>query len=178
MITMMSSGSCGSGGPAGSGGSAGVTARSYGHPSHVRRAPGVYPTKDGEETPMSTRHAVVDSDLGPITIVATDKAITGLYFRHHIRRPAQETFGPEVSVSEDGLLNQAAEQLLEYLAGGRHEFDIPLVAGGDDFQQVVWSIVKAVPFGETTTYGHIADRLGDRALAQQVGQAVGANPLC
>src|SRR4051794_19003090 len=127
---------------------------------------------------MSTRHIVVDTDLGPITLVAQDGAVAGLYFRHHIRRPAQETFGPEVTASTDPLLSEAARQLHDYLAGECFEFDLPLAADGDDFQQAVWDIVASVPRGETTTYGRIAERLGDRKMAFRVGQAVGANPLC
>lgn len=127
---------------------------------------------------MDTRHALVDSTLGQVTIVADGDAITGLYFPHHVRRPAQHTFGREVSVVDDALLAEAASQLHEYLAGTRREFDLPFDAAGDAFQHAVWSIVAGVPFGETTTYGAIAERLGDKSLAYLVGQAVGANPLC
>jgi methylated-DNA-[protein]-cysteine S-methyltransferase len=127
---------------------------------------------------MTTRHTLVDTTLGPITLVARDDAITGLYFRHHIRRPAQEAFGTEVDSGADPLLDAAAAQLTEYLAGGRRDFDLPFDAQGDAFQHAVWSILEEIPFGETTTYGAIAERLGDRALAYRVGQAVGANPLC
>ena len=127
---------------------------------------------------MNIRHVVVDTDFGPITVVAKGEAITGLYFRSHIRRPAQRTFGPGVIASTDALLGEAARQLSGYLAGERTEFDLPLAAEGDAFQHAVWDIVVRIPRGETTTYGHIAEQLGDRALAYRVGQAVGANPLC
>ena len=127
---------------------------------------------------MNIRHAVVDTRFGAITLVARDASITGLYFRHHIRRPAPETSGPEVPATQDVLLMEAAVQLRDYLAGRRREFDLPFAADGNDFQKLVWGIVKAIPFGQTTTYGHIAEQLGDRNLAQKVGQAVGANPLC
>lgn len=127
---------------------------------------------------MNTRHSVIDTMLGPVTIVAANDAITGLYFAHHIRRPAQSTFGPERPVESDGLLAEAAEQLRDYLAGRRHGFDLPFQAAGDEFQQRVWDIVTAIPFGQTTTYGTVAVQLGDRSLAYRVGQAVGSNPLC
>jgi methylated-DNA-[protein]-cysteine S-methyltransferase len=127
---------------------------------------------------MSIRHTVVEATLGPVTIVAKDDAITGLYFRHHIRRPAQEMFGPELPAKIDTLLAEASEQLLDYLAGRRREFELPLAAEGNAFQHAVWDIVSETPFGETTTYGRIAEGLGDRTLAYLVGQAVGANPLC
>lgn len=127
---------------------------------------------------MNRRHTLVGTMLGQITIAADGDAVTGLYFRHHIRRPAQETLGPEVDVEDDVLLAEAAEQLREYLGGTRREFDLPLDAAGDGFQRAVWSMVVEVPFGERTTYGAIAERLGDKALSYRVGQAVGANPLC
>ncbi|MFJ2722590.1 methylated-DNA--[protein]-cysteine S-methyltransferase [Streptomyces sp. NPDC087437] len=127
---------------------------------------------------MSTRHVVIETYLGPITIVAKDETITGLYFRHHVRRPPQETFGPEVSDATDTLLNEAVRQLCDYLAGRRRQFGLPLAAEGDSFQHAVWDIVKSIQCGDTTTYGRIAEQVGGRGLAQQVGQAVGANPLC
>jgi len=124
---------------------------------------------------MGTRHTVVQTTLGPITIVADGSAVTGLYFEDHLRRPAQDDLGPS---AVDPLLMQAAGQLQEYLQGRRQAFQLPLSADGDPFQQSVWAILQRIPFGATTSYGRIAEQLGDRALAQRVGQAVGANPLC
>lgn len=127
---------------------------------------------------MTTRHALVDTALDELTLVAVGDAIAGLYFAHHIRRPAQALFGPAVHIGGDALLAAAAEQLRDYLAGERRGFDLPFDAAGDAFQHAVWSIVTEIPFGETTTYGAIAERLGDKTLSYRVGQAVGANPLC
>jgi methylated-DNA-[protein]-cysteine S-methyltransferase len=127
---------------------------------------------------MNTRHVVIETHLGPITVVARDEAISGLYFRHHVRRPSQEVFGPEVGDGSDPLLNDAVRQLCDYLAGRRKDFDLPLEAEGDTFQHAVWGIVRKIQCGDTTTYGRIAEQVGDRSLAQKVGQAVGANPLC
>jgi methylated-DNA-[protein]-cysteine S-methyltransferase len=83
-----------------------------------------------------------------------------------------------VAASVDPLLSAAARQLHDHLAGERSEFDLPLTADGDDFQRAVWDVVACIPRGETTTYGRIAEQLGDRTMAYRVGQAVGANPLC
>ncbi len=127
---------------------------------------------------MSTRHVVVDTTLGPITITATGEAITGLYFAEHIRRPRGETLGRRVPLSWDPLLTEAAVQLVEYVEGDRRTFELPLQATGSSFQRAVWTIVSEIPFGETRTYGDIAGELGDRGRAQEVGQAVGMNPLC
>ncbi|MFB7496500.1 methylated-DNA--[protein]-cysteine S-methyltransferase [Streptomyces sp. NPDC056161] len=127
---------------------------------------------------MSTRHLVIETRLGPVTLVAKGETITGLYFGRHARRPPQETLGPEVTGSADSLLDEAARQLGDYLAGRRRWFELPLAAEGDSFQRAVWDIVKSVQCGDTTPYGDIAERAGDRRLAQPVGQAAGANPLC
>ena len=127
---------------------------------------------------MSTRHVIVDTTLGPITIAATGEAISGLYFAEHARRPGGEALGRRIPLSWDPLLTEAAVQLLQYLQGARRTFELPLEATGSSFQRAVWAIVSEIPFGETRTYGDIADELGDRSRAQEVGQAVGMNPLC
>ncbi|MFD9702411.1 methylated-DNA--[protein]-cysteine S-methyltransferase [Lentzea sp. NPDC059081] len=127
---------------------------------------------------MYTRHAVVGTVLGDVTIVATGEAVVGLYFPHHWHRPAQDTFGVPVPIADDELLLRAATQVGEYLAGDRTGFDLPVATAGDPFQEQVWSLLREIPRGETTTYGAIAVQLGDKALAQRVGQAVGRNPLC
>jgi methylated-DNA-[protein]-cysteine S-methyltransferase len=125
---------------------------------------------------MDTRHAVVETPLGEITIVASGGSVVGLYFPHHWYRPAAETFG--VLAAGDELLGRAAAQLREYLDGERIAFDLPTATAGDPFQEEVWSVLNRIPRGGTTTYGAIAETLGDRSLAQKVGQAVGRNPLC
>jgi methylated-DNA-[protein]-cysteine S-methyltransferase len=60
---------------------------------------------------MSTRHTVTETGLGPVTVAAQDAAVTGLYFRHHVRRPSPDTFGPAVSPATDARLSAAAGQL-------------------------------------------------------------------
>ena len=55
---------------------------------------------------------------------------------------------------------------------------MPLVTRGDDFSERVWKLLREIPYGQTTTYGALAERLGDKSLAQRVGDAVGHNPLC
>lgn len=119
-----------------------------------------------------TRHALIESPLGELTLVADGDALTGLYFRHHWYPPA--TVGPRTS---DELFARTKAQLDEYLAGTRTVFDLPTVRNGTEFERRVWDHIAAIPYGRTTTYGDIANGLGDRSLARDVGQAVGHNPL-
>jgi methylated-DNA-[protein]-cysteine S-methyltransferase len=126
---------------------------------------------------MDTRHVVVDTLLGKITLVASGGSVVGLYFPHHWYLPARDTLGAEVPVADDALLSLAAVQLHEYLAGERTSFDLPTATSGDPFQERVWRLLRDIPRGEPVTYGELAVQLGDKALAQSVGQAVGRNPL-
>jgi methylated-DNA-[protein]-cysteine S-methyltransferase len=123
---------------------------------------------------MTTKHTVVDSPLGELTVVGEDGVVTGLYFAQHRRRPDRATFGPR----DDAMFAEVARQLGEYFAGERTGFDVPLAAEGDDFDQRVWALLRTIPYGETRSYGELARQLGDPKLAQEVGAANGRNPLC
>jgi methylated-DNA-[protein]-cysteine S-methyltransferase len=126
---------------------------------------------------MKTRHAIVDTVIGALTLVASDDTITGVYFPQHWTNPCSDSFGLRVGVHDDTLLDGARTQLVEYLSGHRTSFDLPTAASGNTFQRRVWAMLAEIPIGATTTYGQLAARLGDKRLARLVGQAVGHNPL-
>src|SRR6201989_1406719 len=105
---------------------------------------------------MNTRHAVIESPLGELTLVAEDDALTGLYFRHHWYRPAADTMGPRVDAGTDALRAQAQSQLTDYLAGRRPGFNLPTRLRGDEAQQRVWHLLSTIPYGETLTDGGLA----------------------
>ena len=126
---------------------------------------------------MTSRHATLATALGDLLAVADGDALTGLYFPAHWHPPIADAIGIEVDASADALFPRLGEQLAEYLAGRRTTFDLPTAAAGDPFEHEVWRMLREIPYGETTTYGALADRLGDRNLARRVGYAVGHNPL-
>jgi methylated-DNA-[protein]-cysteine S-methyltransferase len=130
-----------------------------------------------EGTIMNTRHAVVESPLGELTLVASDDAIVGLYFPQHWYLPPAASIGPRVDAHDDTVLDAAGTHVLEYLRGERASFDLPIATDGNPLQERVWALLREIPFGETTSYGELAEKLGDKALAQTVGQAVGHNPI-
>lgn len=125
---------------------------------------------------MSRRHAIVDTPVGELTVVAVADAVVGVYFPHHWYLP-DEGFGAKTDIAGDPVMEAVRDQLGEYFDGTRTEFDLPTATDGDQFQERVWGMLREIPFGETTTYGEIAERLGNKSLAQAVGQAVGHNPL-
>jgi methylated-DNA-[protein]-cysteine S-methyltransferase len=127
---------------------------------------------------MDTRHAVIESLIGELTLIAEGEALSGLYFRHHWPRPDRYSFGPRVDANSDELLAAARTQLTDYLAGRAQGFNLPTLLHGDESQQRIWRLLNAIPHGETVTYGELAAVLDDGTTAQGVGQAVGRNPVC
>ena len=121
-----------------------------------------------------TEHTVVSTRLGELTIVRDGGSLTGLYFPRHWPRPDRATFGARTGRG----FEEVARQLGEYLSGGRREFDLPVRAHGTEFQRRVWGLVTQVPYGRTTTYGELSRSLGNGVTPQEVGAAVGQNPLC
>src|SRR5437763_1287285 len=120
------------------------------------------------------RHRVITSPLGELTLVAEAQALVGVYFAAHRRRPGPAALGPR----DDGILIAAATQLGEYFAGTRTRFDLDVRLDGSPFDLAVWGLLTQIPAGETRSYGRLARRLGDPALAQEVGAANARNPLC
>ena len=75
-------------------------------------------------------------------------------------------------------LRDARKQLVEYLAGTRRSFQLPLdLSRGTAFQRRVWKTLQAIPYGQLWSYRGLASRVGGVQYARAVGGAVGANPL-
>jgi len=126
---------------------------------------------------MTTRHTVIDSPLGELTLVANDDALTGVYFRHHWHPPAADVLGHYVEATADELFDRAQKQLDEYFAGERTQFDLPAALAGEPSRQRIWDLLTDIAYGQTITYGEMAAKLADGTTAYEVGQAVGRNPL-
>jgi methylated-DNA-[protein]-cysteine S-methyltransferase len=118
-------------------------------------------------------HTTVRSTLGDLTVVARGDAVTGVYFPHHWHRPDPAGFG---QYQDDGF-DEVRRQLGEYLAGERREFDLPVETAGGPFQEHVWRLIARIPYGTTVSYGELAKELGGGVTAQEVGAAVGRNPV-
>lgn len=125
-------------------------------------------------TAAGTRqHTVIDSPYGLLTLVATDGVLAGLYMTGQRHRPPEETFG----VPEASPFGEAVEQLDAYFAGALREFDLPLHLAGTPFQRSVWAELRRIPYGETRTYGELAQNLGKPGASRAVGLANGKNPV-
>ncbi|MFI1564759.1 methylated-DNA--[protein]-cysteine S-methyltransferase [Streptomyces sp. NPDC020490] len=118
-------------------------------------------------------HTVTDSPCGPLTLVAEDGVLCGLYMTEQRHRPPEETFGPR----DDTLFRAAEEQLEAYFAGELKEFSLELRMNGTPFQRRVWDGLREIPYGETRSYGELAQALGAPGAARAVGLANGRNPV-
>lgn len=123
----------------------------------------------------ATVHTVIDTPLGPLTLVGEAGALTGIYFAPHRRRDRLPDFG--LATTGEPVLEAAAHQLGEYFRRERRDFDLPLAPDGDEFQQSVWALLRQIPYGETRSYGDLARAVGRPGAAQAVGWANGSNPL-
>ena len=125
---------------------------------------------------MNPTHVVVESPVGPLTLVAQDGALTSLYMEVQRHRPTEETFGVPGDPGSDPFAT-VAEQLSAYFAGDLTEFDLPLALQGTPFQRRVWALLQEIPYGKTATYGEIATELGKPSASRAVGLANGRNPI-
>jgi methylated-DNA-[protein]-cysteine S-methyltransferase len=121
-------------------------------------------------------HVVTDSPIGPLTIVASDGAISALYMDAQRHAPGPEAFGPPGDPAQEPFAT-ASQQLADYFAGRRTDFDLPLAPAGTDFQRKVWAGLLAIPYGQTISYGELARRIGSPAASRAVGLANGKNPI-
>jgi methylated-DNA-[protein]-cysteine S-methyltransferase len=80
-------------------------------------------------------------------------------------------------VRDDAAFSPVARQLAAYFAGELRAFELPLVPTGTPFQQRVWSALQHIPYGATTTYGRLAEQLGQPGAMRAVGLANGRNPI-
>lgn len=119
------------------------------------------------------RHTVVDSPYGALTLVATDGLLSGLYMTGQRHRPAEETFG----APDHRPFDEAVHQLDAYFAGELTEFDLPMRLAGTPFQRSVWAELVRIPYGETRSYGELAENLGKPGASRAVGLANGKNPI-
>lgn len=114
----------------------------------------------------------LDSPIGRIELTGNGSAVTSLTIEKAGRLPLEE-----VDEQSDPVLETAARQLVEYFAGTRTTFDVPVVLTGTEFQRAVWAGLAALGFGEFTSYGELGRSTGRPAAGRAVGGAVGANPI-
>jgi methylated-DNA-[protein]-cysteine S-methyltransferase len=117
----------------------------------------------------------MDSPMGVLTLVASDIGLRAVLWPGD--DPARVPLGEVTKTADHPVLAAAVDQLGAYFAGDRQDFDLPLDPIGTDFQQSAWMALRAIPYGETVSYGEQAEAMGDKRKARAVGAANGRNPI-
>lgn len=118
-------------------------------------------------------HTIVDSPIGPLTLVASDGRLSGLFMEEQRHRPDPSRFGERDARSFAGI----SEQLDAYFNGTLDRFEVELAVDGTEWQKRVWAGLAAIPYGMTISYGELAARLGSPKASRAVGLANGRNPV-
>ncbi|HEY1239287.1 MAG TPA: methylated-DNA--[protein]-cysteine S-methyltransferase [Bryobacteraceae bacterium] len=113
------------------------------------------------------------SPVGNLLLAADESGLRALQFAEGRTPPHVETSWKH----ESRLVQEPMRQLRAFFAGELHRFDLPLAPQGTEFQRRVWDALLEIPFGETTSYGELARRLGNPTASRAVGLANGSNPI-
>jgi methylated-DNA-[protein]-cysteine S-methyltransferase len=118
-------------------------------------------------------YCYLDTPIGELLLAGHDGALCLVSFPEGSMRRDPEA---------DWIYNEkpfaaARQQLTEYFAGERREFDLPLKLSGTEFQMSVLQALQQIPYGETTSYADIAERIGRPKAVRAVGAANGRNPI-
>ena len=118
-------------------------------------------------------HTQIESPVGPLLLAADDAGLREILFVNG-RHPAR----PDPSWKENPQpLKETIRQLRAYFAGKLEQFDLPLAPEGTPFQLDVWRRLCDIPYGETISYGELAQRIGNPKASRAVGLANGSNPI-
>lgn len=124
----------------------------------------------------------ITSPLGPLLAAADDRGLSLLEFTDRRAlatqiKALQKSTGAIFAPGEHPHFNELRIQLDEYFAGQRRNFDIPLDLPGSPFQKACWQALQQIPYGQTRSYGEIAEQLGRPGASRAVGTANGQNRI-
>ncbi len=119
-----------------------------------------------------TCYRMIESPIGPLTLAGDGDVLTNL-------RMVDQTYEPDRAdwTRDDSSFQDAVDQLAAYFAGDLREFDLNIEMAGTEFQRKVWNALRTIPYGETRSYGEIAEQIGSPNAFRAVGLANGHNPI-
>lgn len=121
------------------------------------------------------QRTVMESPIGFLELTEENGAVTKICFMKNCKCAQGEYPGGQNNESE--ILKEAVLQLEEYFAGERKEFSVPLAPHGTEFQKKIWEVLTQIPYGETRSYGEIAQMAGNPKACRAVGMANHNNPI-
>ena len=124
-------------------------------------------------SPEIKQYCYLDSPLGPLLLAGCSRGLRMISFPEgsQTRQPLPEW------QKDSSNFSLAKAQLTAYFAGDIQEFTTPIILEGTSFQKQVWVALQTIPFGQTASYGDIANIIGNPNAARAVGGANNANPI-
>ena len=115
-----------------------------------------------------------ESPIGRLLLTSDGTALTGLYME-----PSRKAQSIDGWIQDEAVapISATVRQLTEYFAGTRRDFDLPLRFQGTTFQTRVWRELTVIPYGQTWSYGQLAQRIDKPSASRAVGLANGRNPI-
>ena len=117
----------------------------------------------------------MDSPVGALKLVAHDQALVAVMWDNEDHKRVR--LAELIENIQHPMLLKVKQQLEQYFAGQRQQFNLPLDFQGTDFQQQVWRALLTIPYGETRSYKDIALQIGNEKAVRAVGAANGRNPI-
>jgi methylated-DNA-[protein]-cysteine S-methyltransferase len=145
-----------------------ASARRAGFRACKRCHPDEAPAREPE-----TLYTRVPSPVGELLLVGDEQWLRSVHMPDQKGSPAVRSGWTRA----DGAFSLARDQLDAYFAGELRDFDLPLAPEGTPFQQTVWDALREIPYGETRSYGELAEQIGKPGAARAVGLANGRNPI-
>ena len=124
---------------------------------------------------MSVSYKLIPSPIGKLKLVASDEGLVAILWEND--RPRRVRLADLVENPAHPMLLRTEKELNEYFSHKRKAFTVPLDMRGTYFQKQVWEALLGIPFGETRTYGQLANQLGNRKATRAVGAENGRNPI-
>ncbi len=124
---------------------------------------------------MSYFYKTMKSPVGELKIVTSNCGLAAILWEND--DPKRVKFENLVENKTHPILLESEQQLQAYFAGKRKSFALNLDVKGTDFQKKVWQALLTIPFGETRSYGQIAEQIGNPKASRPVGVASGKNPI-
>jgi len=118
-------------------------------------------------------YTTIKSPVGPLLLAADELGLRRVCFEN-----SKPTAPPPQDWKQDrGPFTEVIRQLQAYFGGELKDFDLPLSLEGTEFQLHVWRSLRTIPYGETISYGQLAQRIGKPKAVRAVGLANGCNPI-
>ena len=126
---------------------------------------------------------MLESPLGPLIAGANDQGVVLLEYTdrrmlEHNLESMRRRLGCGIVPGRHPLLERLDNQLNQFFAGERREFDLPLAARGTPFQERVWQELRRIPYAQTASYDEVAERIGQPTAQRAVARANGMNRIC